>query len=125
MTSQFINYSGETIALVLARPNRKDDPKIVPNFLSDAHGHPISKFESRRNYARSVRYDVQFRARLPSVAEATEFRIWLNKQKQQTIAIPLWTDVCYLTAAVNSGATSLPIDQHPVRSGAAWIAVSS
>lgn len=125
MTAQFITYLGETIALVLARPNRTQAPKVTPNFLSDAHGHPISKFESRRNYGRSVRYDVQFRARLRSVAEATEFRIWLNKQKDQTIAIPLWTDVCYLTAAANSGATSLPIDNHPVRSGTAWIALSS
>jgi hypothetical protein len=124
MTAQFITYLGETVALVLARPNLKTEPKITPNFLSDLHEHPISKFSSARNYARTVRYDMQYRARLPSVAEATEFRIWLNQQKAQTIALPLWTDVCYLTAAKNAGATSLPIDQHPVRSGSAWIVLA-
>lgn len=125
MVAKFVTISGESVALVLARPNRATHPTAALSFPTEITADPNSKRESRRTFARNARYEIQYRVRLTSADEATEFRIWLAQQKDQTIAIPLWVDACRLTSAAAIGATTLFLDQHPVRSGSTWIVMNA
>ena len=128
MTAQFINYNGpfgaEAIALLLASPNWDVEPKCEPQLPTDVASHPISAFESRRTFAGSSRYELTYKAEFWSIQEQTEFRLWLNQLKDQTIAVPLWTDDCVMTAPAIAGATSLNIGDHPARSGLEWIVIA-
>src|SRR5205807_689484 len=102
MTAQFIAYNGpfglETIALLLAPANWENPPKLEPQLPAEISSHPISKNESRRSFAASSRYTFTYTAELWSTNAMTEFRIWLNRLRDETVAVPLWTDDCELTA---------------------------
>lgn len=128
MIAQFINYTGilgaETIGLCLVQPNRVQQPKKTLSFPSDVSRLAPSKKESRRTFANSARYQTTYLATLRTAADLTEFRLFLNQLKTQTVAVPLWDDGCQLTAAANIAALTLATDQHPACSGAEWIIVS-
>jgi hypothetical protein len=120
MVAKFVTIDGENMALVLARPTRAQQPEPSLSFPTEVTGHPLSPRESRRTFARSARYEMKYRVRLGSADEATEFRIWLNKQKDQTVAIPLWVDACRPTGNVRPArppSRSINIRSGAVRSG--------
>ena len=87
MTAKFIDYAGENIALILARPNRRTHPKLSLSFPTDVTAHPLSKTESRRTFSRSARYTTEYLMTLRTAEEANELRMLLNQLKTQETLI--------------------------------------
>jgi hypothetical protein len=98
---KFISYSGATIALVLAQPNWNSKPVLSMSLPTDAT-RGISGRESRRNFARSSRYSFNYTTRFNDAADATEFRIGLQRLKDELMAVPLWVDPVRLSAQRNA-----------------------
>src|SRR4051794_5684678 len=119
--ASFVNLGGETVALLLAPPNRRTKPKITPEFPAEVTWHPLSKRQSPRIFAHSARYQMQYLVTLRNAGLCTAFAMWLQRLKDEQVVVPVWDDVCVLTAAKAAGQTILPLDTHPARSGADWL----
>jgi hypothetical protein len=117
---RFIDYGDETLALLLAEPDRGKEVKITPH-LPASITPALSDRKSRRNYARSFLHDLEYTLDLRDARASADLRLWLLRLKGETVAVPLWNDFVEI-GPVNAGNTSLPIAYGtPVRSGAAWI----
>lgn len=125
MSCHFINYAGEDIALLLAVHNWTHDLKVTPSLPAEVQ-RAISNRESRRNYARSFRYALEYAIDTFDAKETTDLKLWLLRLKGETVAVPMWPDYVEITGSFNAGATSLPIAYGPpVRYGAEWIILSN
>lgn len=120
---KFIDYAGETIALILTPPNwREAKPRCETLLPFTTIDKALSARESRRNWGRSSRYTIEFAPRFRTAAAATEFRLGLNALKVEPVAVPMWLDGVKISALSNAGATTLPkAADMPVRFGAEWI----
>lgn len=122
-TSDFIELDGETVALLLAVPNW-GSVKVeltIPAEITRA----VSGRQTRRNFNRFARYSIEYTADMiayENVAESsTELRLWLNRLKGETVAVPLWADGCEFQNALGVGQTAPPVYSAPVRYGSTWV----
>lgn len=97
--NEFITLNGETIALCLAAPNW-EQPIVVELTLPATVERSLSADESRRVFASSVRYELEYKALFPTAADSTDFRVWLNRLKGELVAVPMWTDQVELSCEV-------------------------
>jgi hypothetical protein len=123
MTALFYAFGSETLALLLAPPDWNSGPVTVELTLpTDTSRSQMSTVESRRAFAASTRYSLGYSAYLDNAAAALELRIWLQRLKGETVAVPMWTDAVELAQVVLAGTTvffkTAPM---PVRYGAQWI----
>src|SRR4051812_3341275 len=102
MIARFIEFEGETIGLCLVRQDLSENPKVPLEFPTEVTRHPRAKPESRRTYARTARYQFSYLATLRTSADVTELQMFVNALKDQSVAVPLWNDVCRLTVAKNA-----------------------
>lgn len=124
MSCSFITIGSETVALLLASPNRNSPVKVTP-FLPDSVQAAISKREVRQNFARTFRYTLEYSADVLDTKNMTDLQLWLLRHKGETVAVPLWNDFVEINGSFNIGATALPIVYGPpARSGALWIILS-
>lgn len=121
----FIDYGGETIALLLAQPNWAQPVTLELSLPFTDITKGISARESRKVFGLSSRYSFAYSVWLPDTETCTDFRLWINRLKGETLAVPLWTDQIILSASSTAGATSLTKSAlMPARYGAEWIIVS-
>jgi hypothetical protein len=118
---KFVDYNSETIALCLTPPDWAREVKVELNIPTDV-AKGISARESRRSFAQSARYTLEYQLDSADAKASTEMRIGLQRLKGETVAVPMWTDQCELSAAKNAGSTVLQkTADMPVRYGAEWI----
>ena len=123
---KFIDYAGETIALLLAQPNWAVRPKCTATLPFTSIDKAISARESRRNFGRSSRYLLEYTPRFSGAEKSTEFRIGLARLIEETVAVPLWLDSIVISSAVAIGATTInKTSVMPARYGAEWIILSA
>jgi len=119
---KFIDYGGETTALILAQPNRRIRPRITASLPFTDIETAIGAREQRRTFGRSSRYILEYTPWFKDAGFATEFRQGLTRLKDEPVAVPLWDDAIKLSSACIIGATTLQkTSDNPVRSGAEWI----
>jgi len=121
---KFIDYGGETVALLLATPNWAQSLEVSMT-LPTAIDKAISARESRRAFATSMRYSLGYTVDFFSTRQATDLRLWLNRLKGETVAVPLWTDAVEISVTANAGSdTFAKTATMPVRYGSEWIVLS-
>ncbi len=132
MIAQIISYAGtgigtpvEQLGLLLARPDWSSDLKVELQLPTDVARAPISTRESRRSFAQSARYSIQWRAYLDNAADATELRIFLTRLKGEMVAAPMWTDGVEIATNVAAQVGTIPTLDTPVRSGLEWIILAN
>jgi hypothetical protein len=125
MIAQFITWNGETIALCLAQPNLASKLEITATLPTDVAWHPIAKDESRRVFAGASRYQQKYKTTLRTAADCTEFRLWLNRLKDELVAVPVWSDRCTLATDAAAGVGTMLLADHPARAGQYWIVTNS
>jgi hypothetical protein len=117
----FISYAGDTLALFAPPCDWSAPMKLTVTLPSDATPS-ILKNESRRVFATSQRYDMEFKVTTDNAADSNDIRAWINRLKVETVAVPLYMDEIQLAAPVNPGDVSLAISgELPARYGAEWI----
>lgn len=122
---KFLDYNGETLALCLARPDWDHTMTVEVDLTRMVHiEQALSHEESRELFGASARYSFSYKPFFLGARESTDFRLWLNRLKDELVAVPLWQDGVELTNPVNAGGTNLPIRDQPVRSGAEWIVLN-
>lgn len=123
---KFVDYNGETIALILAQPNWATPPRVTDTLPFTSLDKAISGREKRQAFGTSNRYLFEFSPRFATADKSTEFRIGLNRLTEETVAVPLWTDGVQLSGAhVVVGDTTLSkTSLMPARFGSEWIIVS-
>jgi hypothetical protein len=121
MIGRIITFSGSEFGLLMAQPNWDTEVKITLTLPTDVEKQPITFAESRRNFAASSRYTMEWTSYLSNAADATELRIFLTRVRGESIIVPLWPDGCEIQTAATAGATSITLLDLPVRSGATWI----
>src|SRR3954470_5893092 len=104
---KFIDYAGQTVALLLAEPDRTKEIIVRPK-LPTSVTTTLSDKKSRRNYSRSFLHDLEYTVDLRDARSRTDLNLWLLRLKKETVAVPMWNDFVEL-AAVNAGAVPLPI----------------
>jgi hypothetical protein len=121
MIAQIITWNSVTTGLLAAQPNWDTEVKITLDLPTDVSKEPITFNESRRNFAASARYKMEWHSYLFNAADANELRMFLTRVRGESILVPLWPDVCETTAATSIGATAFPTLDAPVRSSINWI----
>jgi hypothetical protein len=119
--ARIVNFYGTQVGLLAAPPNWDTEIKVSMELPTDVSKQPITFSESRRNFAQSARYKMEWTSYLSSAADATELRIFLTRIRELPILVPLWPDVCELKTAVVAGTRSLPLIDLPARYSAGWI----
>ena len=119
--ARIVNFYGTQVGLLAAQPNWETEIKVSMELPTDVSKEPITFSESRRNFAQSARYKMEWTSYLSSAADATELRIFLTRIYELPILVPLWPDVCELKAPLTAGARLLLLSDLPARYSAAWI----
>jgi hypothetical protein len=124
---KFLTHSDETIALLLAPPNRTVRPRVTPTLPFTNIDRALSGRQERRTFGQSSRYSFEYTPRFRTVKESTEFRLGLVRLKDEPLAVPLWNDGITMTSPCLAGASSLAKGNtdHPVRYGAEWVAIGA
>lgn len=118
---KFITLNSESVALCLAPPNWSSPITVELNLPANIN-RAISRRESRRVFATSVRYSLAYSALFPTAKDSTDFRLWLTRIKAEPVAVPLWTDAVEIASALSIGAgTIAKTSPNPVRYGSEWI----
>jgi uncharacterized phage protein (TIGR02218 family) len=120
----FIDYDDETLALLLATPNWSSDIKLQIDLPFTLVQKALSARESRGAFATSSRYSLEYEFFSEDAKQSSDLRLWLNRLKDETVAVPMWADGVELTASVNAGATLLLKRDNPVQYGGEWIVLS-
>lgn len=111
----------ETLALCAARPNWLEAMKLEASLPTDVT-RGLSARESRRAFALTSRYTFEHLFDAKDAADSTDLRLWLNRLKNETVAVPLWTDQVELRLGCNAGATTLQkTSPNPARYGGEWL----
>lgn len=124
---KFLNYNGETLALFLTPPDWGEAVKLDLSLPFTDVTAALSHQESRRTFGRSARYQIEYAVSAPLeqsaiAAWSTNLRLWLQRLKGETVAVPLWTDGVELASAVVAGDTVLNKTAiNPAQYGAEWI----
>ena len=121
LVARIITFSGAQTGLLAAVPNWDTEIKISLELPTDVSKEAITFTESRRNFAQSARYTMNWKSYLASPADATELRIFLTRIRGEGILVPLWPDVCEVQNPVPQGGRSIVLVDLPVRFGAGWI----
>lgn len=121
MIAQIITRGNEQYGLLCAQPNWETEVTISLELPTDIAKEPITFNESRRAFAAFARYNMQWRAYLPTAADATELRIFFTRIRGESIIVPLWPDACEIASAIPVGRTIIPLVDLPVRYGISWI----
>jgi len=120
--ARIITYNGASAGLLCTQPNWETPVTVSLELPTDIEREPITFYESRRAFAESARYNMQWRAYLPNAAAAEELRIFLTRIRGEPVLVPMWTDMCEILAPLTPGQTTIALlDPAPVRSGTQWI----
>jgi hypothetical protein len=119
--AQIVTLSGNQVGLLVAQPNWETEVTIALDLPTDIEKDAITFTESRRAFAQSARYSMQWRAYLANAKDATELRIFLRRIRGELIIAPLWPDMCEIQTAVPVGGTQIHLIDTPARFGAEWI----
>jgi hypothetical protein len=123
---KFINYGGETVALCLALPNWQANLKVTIDLseivnITDA----LSAKETRERFGKSGRYHFEYEILTGDAAHTNAVRLWLQRLKGETVAVPLWTDGVEIYSAAAIAATVInKTPDNPVQYGSEWIIVN-
>jgi uncharacterized phage protein (TIGR02218 family) len=123
---QFITYKGETVALFLLAPNWAQAVKLELQLPFTDITKGLSAREQRRAFGDSARYSLEYSVTTADAKTSTDLRLWLNRLKGETVAVPLWTDGVEISAIANAGVTSIAkTSVNPAQYGAEWIIMSA
>lgn len=123
---KFITHASETIALILAPPNRTSKPQLTTMLPHTSVDRALSAQESRRNFGRTLRYTLEYTPRFRTAAQSTEFRLGLVRLRDEPVAVPLWDDGITITSKIDGGTSAgIAPGDSPVRYGAEWIFLSA
>jgi hypothetical protein len=128
---KFISYNGEKIALFLAPPNWADAVNVELTLPFTEITTAISAQESRRTFGKSARYSLEYSVApgpdpANDAAFSTNLRLWLQRLKEEMVAVPMWTDAVEIAGNIAARNTVIPkTAANPVRYGAEWIVVRS
>ena len=121
LIARIITVNGVQFGLLAAQPNWATEIKVKLELPTDVSKEAITMQESRRNFAQSARYKMEWTSYLPSARDATELRIFLTRIYEIPILVPLWPDVCELAANAVAGQRVLNLVDLPARFGSTWI----
>jgi hypothetical protein len=121
MIARIITYANAQLGLLAAQPNWETEIKVSLELPTDVSKEPITFSESRRNFAQSARYRMEWTSYISNSADSTELRLFLNRVREVPIIAPLWPDVCELQSNAPIHATHLTLADLPAREGVFWI----
>jgi hypothetical protein len=121
MIARIITFQGAQYGLLAAPPNWDTEVKVSLELPTDISKEPITLNESRRAFAQSARYKMNWTSYLSNAADATELRLFFSRIRSESIFVPLWPDVCEIVPALTVGATLFGLVDLPVRFGINWI----
>ena len=119
----FIDFQNAPALLVLTEPDWAGGDVTVRLSTPTDVATSLHARESRRVFARSLRYTISYPVATLSAQETTAFRQALNRLKVEPVLCPLWTDAVELASDVGPGATALPFSPVPgpaARYGSTW-----
>jgi hypothetical protein len=119
--ARIVNFYGAQAGLLAAPPNWDTAIKVSMELPTDVSKEAITFTESRRNFAQSARYKMEWTSYLSSAADATELRIFLTRIYELPILVPLWPDVCELKNDITAGTRLLALSDLPARYSGGWI----
>src|SRR5260370_36955289 len=127
MIDRIVIYQQVTTGLLVAQPNWDTGLKVTLDLPTDVSRQPITLKESRRNFAQSARYSMQWRSYLSNAADAEELRIFLTRIRGEPVMVPMWPDMCSLQEPfdVPFHSTHIRVNELPVRYGSPWIIANS
>lgn len=121
LIARLINFYGSVRGLLAAKPNWDTEVKVSMDLPTDISKQPITFVESRRNFAQSARYHMEWTSYLSSARDATELRIFLLRIRGIPIIVPLWPDVCEVKNPLVAGQRLITLVDLPARYSALWI----
>jgi len=117
----FTTFQGQDLALCLLEPDWNNPVKVSLTLPSQVD-RSLSGKESRRAFAKSMRYELDYQAQTMTNKETTDLRLWVNRLGDTKVAVPLWPDRVYLSQAAVLGATAIVFDEDkPARWGQYWV----
>ena len=123
---KFISYSGETIALCLIEPNWQEPLRVEIDLSQNTNiTAALSAKETRERFGRTSRYSFEYSVFTDDAAESAKLRLFLQRLKGETVAVPMWMDGVELYSAHTPGNTVLDkTPNNPVQYGTEWIVLS-
>ena len=122
----YVTFNGQSSLLVLAEPEWQTAPKVTLTTPGDVAAANYGQ-ESRRAFAKSLRYTLEYTPQTETLAQSTAIRQALNVYRSQPVVCPLWTDAVQMAVNQVNGSTLLPVAASPglpARSGTNWIVVN-
>ena len=122
LIARLINFYGSVRGLLAAKPNWDTEVKVSMELPTDISKQPITFVESRRNFAQSARYHMEWTSYLSS-ARGCHRVAHLSDRASVSIPIlvPLWPDVCEVKNPLVAGQRLITSGRFPARYSAVWI----
>src|SRR5436309_3298923 len=103
---KFITYSGEAVALCLALPNWGESITVQIDLTPVTEvTKALSARRSARRFARTARCNFEYSVLTQDAHQSAQLKLWLQRLKGETVAVPLWTDGVEIYSAVTAGDT--------------------
>ena len=121
----FTSYNDQTIALLLAQPNWEKPIKVKLRFPWAEVTTARAGDEDRQPYGESTRYTLEYTVDTSDARQTSDLKMWLDRLRDELVAVPMWEDHVECANAFNAGTTSIPLAYGPpVNHGNLWLIMS-